>query len=187
MKCAPSNIQMYWYLSQWLYDTTYANPFSFGYASSHDICRLPLMVLFTKQTSTTSASPTLSTIPEQYTMFVPRQLAIKKPRQATHALPNIPKPQNTSCEPAVTEERPFKRPRIELDIPRKASDTSNKVPAALLSHNYATEAVKCLELLFSEYFTHHVNPQWLPRRMRTVDGHNDCTFSPSLSSPSKGN
>ncbi|KAF8453008.1 hypothetical protein BGX38DRAFT_443559 [Terfezia claveryi] len=103
-------------------------------------------------------------------MFVPRQLAIKKP--ATHALSNITEPQSTSHEVA-TAERPFKRPRIELDIPRKVINALNNVPEASLSHESATEVLMCLELLFSEYSTYHINPQWLPRRMRTVDGYND--------------
>lgn len=119
-------------------------------------------------------------------MFIPRQLAIQKSKLDTHTLSKISEPQSTSCEPVVTEERPLKRPRVELDTLKKAYDASNNVPGPSLSHSDATEVVKCLELLFSEYFTHHVSPQWLPRRMRTVDGHNDCTFSTSLSSPGKG-
>ena len=92
-------------------------------------------------------------------MFLPRQLAVKRPN---------PTPQTTSRQPGeqtpADDNIPVKRQRVEPDN-----------PGSINSHD-ATEIVKCLELLLSDYFSQNVSPGWLMKKTRTIDGHNDCTW-----------
>ena len=95
-------------------------------------------------------------------MFLPRQLVIKRPSSTPQTTSRHP---SDSCE--QTNDRPVKRRRIELD---KISEGS-----AYINSRDATEIVKCLELLFSDYFTQNVSPGWFMKKTRTVDGHHGCT------------
>ena len=93
-------------------------------------------------------------------MFLPRQLAVKRPNST---------PQTTSRQPGeqtlADGNLPVKRQRVELD----------DSPESINSHD-ALEIVKCLELLFSDYFAQNVSPGWLIKKTRTIDGHHDCMW-----------
>lgn len=97
-------------------------------------------------------------------MFLPRQLAVKRP---------------SSRQPSDSYEqgdaKPVKRQRVESD----KQGTSHNIfgSSAYINSHDATEIVKCLELLLSNYFTQNVSPRWLIKKTRTVDEHNDCTLA----------
>ena len=92
-------------------------------------------------------------------MFLPRQLAVKRPNSTPQTTPRQPGEQTLA-----DDNIPVKRRRVELEN-----------PGSINSHD-AIEIVKCLELLFSDYFTQNVSPGWLIKKTRTIDGHHDCMW-----------
>ena len=96
-------------------------------------------------------------------MFLPRQLAIKRPT-----------PRQPSDAYEHNNDTPVKRQRIEAD--KKGPSSKISESSAYINHQDATEIVKCLELLFSDYFTQNISPGWLIKKTRAVDEHHDCTW-----------
>ena len=99
------------------------------------------------------------------TMFLPRQIAIRRPNAS------LPTLKQTSKRPISQDasERPSKRPHI---LPHASDAASVASPQEL---TYASELVNAVDILLSTYSVQRVNSEWLAGRMRAVDGSHDCT------------
>ncbi|KAI5809978.1 hypothetical protein DFH27DRAFT_168682 [Peziza echinospora] len=108
-------------------------------------------------------------------MFLPRQLAIQTPKVTTTTRPAPPgvKQRTHDEAPNLSPERPRKRQRSDLPPETTLKPKPAVSAPAELDRIYATEAVKCVEMLLSSYSEDKVHGKWLHARMRDLDGNTD--------------